>query len=192
MNKKRMLALTALCASLAAASFYLHYLPPVHKPKKKYRYAILLGCPAHDDGTMSRSQIARCKLALDTWIHYDNLIITGGAVKNEYPEAQVMADYIRARNDLIPVRTETRARNTWENMLNVRDMIGDGPVLLLTSDIHAARAAAMARQIFEDAAVLTYRDRRLKHRLREFYSRALYISLELKKRVNARKQRPVL
>lgn len=186
MNKKWFLILTALTAALA---FYLHFLPPVKKPKKKYQYAILLGCPAHDNGTMSRSQIARCKLALQTWIHYDTLVITGGAVKNGYAEADIMADYIRSRNPLIDVRTETRARNTWENMHNVRDMIGDQPVLLLTSSLHGVRAAAMARQIFPDAVVLSYRDWRLKHHLREAVSRATYIGIELKKRAAARLDR---
>ena len=181
MKHKKFALLLSIFSILAGLSaFYLHFLPPVHKAKKKYRYAILLGCPAHDDGTMSRSQLARCTLAINTWIHYDTLVITGGAVKNEYPEAEVMATYIR-KNSLVPVICETRARNTWENLANVREMIGDQPVLLLTSELHAARASAMARQFFPEVAVLTYTDIKPKHIFKEFGSQAKYIQLELQK-----------
>lgn len=63
---------------------YIHlFLPLYPKRKKHYTYALLLGCPAHDDGTMSSSQIKRCDLAIKAYQQnlYDTLIISGSNVK---------------------------------------------------------------------------------------------------------------
>lgn len=170
-----LLGLTALAAGL-----YLWLLPPVKKPRKQYPFAILLGCPCRKDGSMSRSQVERCRLAMAAWSSYRTLVITGGAVKNKWPEAQTMAAYIRTRCP-IPVVIEDKSRTTWENLKNTREIIGNVPVLLLTSSLHAPRAQAMARHFFSDVAVQTYRENRLKHVLRELVSRKIYIVMELKK-----------
>ncbi|WP_067556153.1 YdcF family protein [Faecalibaculum rodentium] len=170
-----LLGLTALAAGL-----YLWLLPPVKKPRKQYPFAILLGCPCRKDGSMSRSQVERCRLAMAAWSSYRTLVITGGAVKNKWPEAQTMAAYIRTRCP-IPVVIEDKSRTTWENLKNTREIIGDVPVLLLTSSLHAPRAQAMARHFFSDVAVQTYRENRLKHVLRELVSRKIYMVMELKK-----------
>ncbi|WP_304422922.1 YdcF family protein [Faecalibaculum rodentium] len=170
-----LLGLTALAAGL-----YLWLLPPVKKPRKQYPFAILLGCPCRKDGSMSRSQVERCRLAMAAWSSYRILVITGGAVKNKWPEAQTMAAYIRTRCP-IPVVIEDKSRTTWENLKNTREIIGDVPVLLLTSSLHAPRAQAMARHFFSDVAVQTYRENRLKHVLRELVSRKIYMVMELKK-----------
>ncbi len=170
-----LLGLTALAAGL-----YLWLLPPVKKPRKQYPFAILLGCPCRKDGSMSRSQVERCRLAMAAGSSYRTLVITGGAVKNKWPEAQTMAAYIRTRCP-IPVVIEDKSRTTWENLKNTREIIGDVPVLLLTSSLHAPRAQAMARHFFSDVAVQTYRENRLKHVLRELVSRKIYMVMELKK-----------
>ena len=170
-----LLGLTALAAGL-----YLWLLPPVKKPRKQYPFAILLGCPCRKDGSMSRSQVERCRLAMAAWSSYRPLVITGGAVKNKWPEAQTMAAYIRTRCP-IPVVIEDKSRTTWENLKNTWEIIGDVPVLLLTSSLHAPRAQAMARHFFSDVAVQTYRENRLKHVLRELVSRKIYMVMELKK-----------
>lgn len=170
-----LLGLTALAVGL-----YLWLLPPVKKPRKQYPFAILLGCPCRKDESMSRSQVERCRLAMAAWSSYRTLVITGGAVKNKWPEAQTMAAYIRTRCP-IPVVIEDKSRTTWENLKNTREIIGDVPVLLLTSSLHAPRAQAMARHFFSDVAVQTYRENRLKHVLRELVSRKIYIVMELKK-----------
>jgi len=170
-----LLGLTALAAGL-----YLWLLPPVKKPRKQYPFAILLGCPCRKDGSMSRSQVERCRLAMAAWSSYRTLVITGGAVKNKWPEAQTMAAYIRTRCP-IQVVIEDKSRTTWENLKNTREIIGDVPVLLLTSSLHAPRAQAMARHFFSDVAVQTYRENRLKHVVRELVSRKIYMVMELKK-----------
>ena len=64
------------------------FIPRIPKRQKEiYPYAILLGCPCHDDGSLSTSQVERCELAIRSKDLYSTLIITGGAVKNEYYEA---------------------------------------------------------------------------------------------------------
>ncbi|WP_294731488.1 YdcF family protein [uncultured Faecalibaculum sp.] len=172
---KWLLALGAI-----GAGFYYWMLPPVKKPRKQYPFAILLGCPCRQDGSMSRSQVERCKLAMAAWSSYRTLVITGGAVKNQWPEARTMAAYIESRCP-IPVVIEDQSRTTWENLKNTRQIIGDVPVLLLTSSLHAPRAQAMARHFFSDVAVQTYRENRVKHVLREWVSRRIYMAMELRK-----------
>lgn len=196
MKKKteKILIWTGLLTSAAAAGAVLALLfkifLPSEKPEKekaeqkKWPWALLLGCPAHDDGTMPTSQIRRCNLAIKAWEDglYENLIISGGKVRNSYGEAETMAAFIRANGGAdIPILMETHARNTWENIKNTRLLIGDQPILILTSSLHARRTAAMARHSFSDFALVTYPDYKPKHILREIFSRLLYIRLEIKK-----------
>lgn len=181
-EKKPSLLKWLLAAAAAVAILYTWMLPPARKPKKQYPFAILLGCPCRRDGSMSTSQVLRCRLAMAAWSSYKTLVITGGAVKNQWPEAVTMASYIEERCP-IPVMVEDKSRTTWENLENVRQIIGDVPVLLLTSSLHAPRAQAMARHFFSDVAVLTYREVRLKHILREMGSRHVYLTTELKKKI---------
>ena len=88
--------IVSLCILIILASIYIYFFPFIPKRKKHYTYALLLGCPAHNDGTMSSSQIKRCHLAIDTYKKglYDTLIISGSNVKNEYVEAQVMHGWL--------------------------------------------------------------------------------------------------
>lgn len=74
--------IASLCI-LILACIYIYFFPFIPKRKKHYTYALLLGCPAHDDGTMSSSQIKRCDLAIKAYQQnlYDTLIISGSNVK---------------------------------------------------------------------------------------------------------------
>lgn len=195
--KKKSMFITTLAAlgGLCVLGVYETFLPPVPKKRmedhkeeerqaKPVRFALLLGCSCYDDGSVSNSQKDRCDLAMDAWNQdlYDVLIISGGAVKNDYIEAYTMRDYIRRHGGKdIPILCEIRAENTWQNFEFVKDMTGDIPLLVLTGSLHARRSAAIARQFFSDVTFCTYPDRKPKHFLREIQSRALYIGLELKK-----------
>ena len=103
--------IVSICISILLVCIYIYFFPFIPKQKKHYTYALLLGCPAHDDGTMSSSQIKRCNLAIDMYKKglYGTLIISGSNVKNEYVEAEVMNTYIRKRVE-IPTILETHAR----------------------------------------------------------------------------------
>ncbi len=201
-------ALLAAAAAGAGWVLYHAFLPPVRKEKGYFApekgicksaadqdsarecqnhpwpYALLLGCPNRNDGSYSSSQIRRCELAIEAFEKglYDRLIISGAAVKNQYVEAEQMAKYIRKHSDLpIDIILETGAKSTWENLKNTRLMIGDQPVLILTSSLHARRAAAMASHSFSRFSVMGYPDYRPKHILREMISRLIYIRLEIRK-----------
>lgn len=155
---------------------YHHYLPPYFRKKKNFEYAILLGCPSHDDGSYANSQIKRCELAIKDYYlgRYKQLVITGGAVRNAYVESLEMKKYIDERVE-IPILCETQSRNTIENMKNTREIIGNQPVLILTSCTHARRACAIAREYFTDYDVDFYYYARWRHIKWEIGARFLHI-----------------
>ena len=175
--------IASLCI-LILACIYIYFFPFIPKRKKHYTYALLLGCPAHDDGTMSSSQIKRCNLAIDMYKKglYGTLIISGSNVKNEYVEAEVMNTYIRKRVE-IPTILETHARNTFENFKLSKEYIQKQDVLILTSQTHAKRACAIARQFFSDYGCMWFKDLKPKHITREIVSRILYIKIEFLKKI---------
>ena len=162
---------------------YLHYFPAIPIRKEKYPYALLLGCPSHNDGSYATSQIRRCELAIEAYKkgYFDTLIISGGAVKNEYVESLQMEKYIRKRISM-PIVCETKARNTWENFQFTKEKIGDVPVLILSSGTHIRRACAIGKSFFKEYSGLWYPDHKPKHILREIASRCIYISIEYKKK----------
>ena len=175
--------IASLCI-LILACIYIYFFPFIPKRKKHYTYALLLGCPAHDDGTMSSSQIKRCNLSIEMYKKnlYDTLIISGSNVKNKYIEAKVMNDYIQNKT-MIPTILETNARNTFENFKFSKDIIQKQDVLILTSQTHAKRACAIARQFFSDYGCSWYKDLKFKHITREIISRILYIKIEILKKL---------
>ena len=161
--------------------FYFFRIPK--KPAKPIKYALLLGCPSKDDGSYSASQKKRCELAIEAYRQnkYQVLIISGGAVKNKWIEAEQMKKYIQARCD-IPMILEPHAKNTYENMKFTKELIDTNSILILTSSVHASRANALARQFFKHPVLWTYKDRSWKHKWREFLSRLVYIQFEIKKK----------
>ena len=176
--------IVSICILIFLVYIYIYFFPCIPKRKKHYTYALLLGCPAHDDGTMSSSQIKRCNLAIDMYKKglYDTLIISGSNVKNEYVEAEVMNTYIRKRVE-IPTILETHARNTFENFKLSKEYIQEQDVLILTSQTHAKRACAIAKQFFSVYGCAWFKDLKLKHILREIISRIIYIKIEIQKKI---------
>ena len=176
--------IVSLCILIILICIYIYFFPFIPKRKKHYTYALLLGCPAHDDGTMSSSQIKRCDLAIKMYQQnlYDTLIISGSNVKNKYVEAKVMYDYIQNKID-IPTILETKARNTFENFKLSKEYIQNQDVLILTSQTHAKRACAIAKQFFSDYGCAWFKDLKPKHIIREIASRIIYIKIEIQKKI---------
>lgn len=56
-------------------------------------------------------------------------------------------------------------------------------VLILTSQTHAKRACAIARQFFSDYGCMWFKDLKPKHITREIVSRILYIKIEFLKKI---------
>lgn len=169
--------------------FLIHhyYLKPVTKYSRPVTYALLLGCPCHDDGSLSTSQIQRCNLAIEAYQKgfFKTLILSGSAVKNQYYESKEMANYIAQKIDM-PILLETKARNTFENFKYTKEITNDVDLLILTSSLHARRSQAIARQFYTTSYVYTYPDHKLKHVGREIVSRIIYIKIEIQKRMRSK------
>ena len=77
------------------------------------------------------------------------LIVSGGAVgRSRVPVAGLMADFLRQQG--VPsddVVEERKSRNTYENMVEVRKLVGSNPFLLVTSACDLPRAVAVARKL---------------------------------------------
>lgn len=194
MNKRRRnrkaakwpLLAAALVSAAALAAVYEKFLPPIRKPDRKhYPYGLVLGCAAHDDGTPTRAQLGRCELAIEAWRKgdYDTLIISGSNVKNQYVEAQIMKELIHNIEPDLPIYTEEKARNTWENLKYTRQMIGDAPLEVITGALHARRASAITKNFFSDYAVIGYPDFTWKKFFREIISRIQYCAIEIQKKL---------
>ena len=77
------------------------------------------------------------------------LIVSGGILRPEDPPvARLMAEYARdmgvADADIL---VEGRSLNTYENLVEIRKMLGDAPVLLVTSACDLWRALAVAHRL---------------------------------------------
>lgn len=93
-----------------------------------------------------------------------------------------MNTYIRKRVE-IPTILETHARNTFENFKLSKEYIQEQDVLILTSQTHAKRACAIAKQFFSDYGCAWFKDLKMKHILREIISRIIYIKIEIQKKI---------
>ena len=93
-----------------------------------------------------------------------------------------MHDYIQ-KQIYIPTILEANARNTFENFKFSKEYIQKQDVVILTSQTHAKRACAIARQFFDDYGCVWYKDHKPKHIVREIGSRLIYIKIELLKKV---------
>lgn len=187
-----LLGLSALGAG--AYAIYHHFLPSIPNPTHKvYPFGLLLGCKAHDDGTPTKAQLGRCDLALKQYQegHYQVLIISGGAVQNEYTEAYFMRDLLKDQGSM-PIVCEPTAKNTWENLEKTKEMIGDVPIMIMTGSTHARRAAAMAANFFTDFTVVSYPDFSLKKATQEIPSRIRYCALEIQKRFQQKREQKAL
>jgi uncharacterized SAM-binding protein YcdF (DUF218 family) len=121
--------------------------PRANTSQSQFDVLIVLGNPADDDGNPSPTQQSRVVEAVHEYERgtAPRIIMTGGAVANQYVEAEVMARTAEAQG--IPadaVVEETHARNTIENACNsLRIMRSHGweSAEVITSPSHAPRAA---------------------------------------------------
>ena len=77
------------------------------------------------------------------------LVVSGGVVhKGDRPVASLMADFIRAMG--VPERDiviEGHSLNTYENLVEVKKIIGTAPFILVTTACDLRRATAVARKL---------------------------------------------
>lgn len=186
-HSSRLIPAGLLAAALLALAYYEFRLPPIRsffkRDKTRPKYALLLGCALHDDGSMGREITSRCNLALKLYEEgrFDVLIASGGSVKNKWVEAEGMERYIHSKNPQLPILLETKASNTWENFQFTKEMIGDQPLLVITGGLHARRAGAIARSFFCAPQIASFPDFTLKKAARECVSRVVFLKIELHK-----------
>jgi uncharacterized SAM-binding protein YcdF (DUF218 family) len=77
------------------------------------------------------------------------IVVTGGILKKgDKPIAEQMADFILAMGiSTEDVLVEGRSRNTYENLVEVKPIVGQNPFILVTSACHLRRAMAIAHKL---------------------------------------------
>jgi uncharacterized SAM-binding protein YcdF (DUF218 family) len=121
--------------------------PRENTSQKQFDVLIVLGNPADDDGNPTAIEQARVSEAVSEYERgvAPRMIFTGGAVRNQFVEAQVMARTAEAQG--IPasaILEESQARNTIENAcdsLRIMRSHGWDSAEVVTSPRHLPRAA---------------------------------------------------
>lgn len=122
---------------------------------------IVLGAEVHADGSPSVQLAWRLDKAVEAWNReHIPIVVCGSQAGHEpEPEAFTMKRYLVERGiDADMIYTEPDSFNTRENLENAKAMLDsvgyDGKVLIVTSDYHAPRALALARDLGMDAEAL--------------------------------------
>lgn len=131
----------------------------IHKPNKNLSkpidYLLVLGYPCKNDGTLSSKQQDRlttcsCYIKQTGCKH---IIISGGAVQNQFIEAEAMAQTLSEQwNDCI-IEKETMAKNTFQNFQYTKQQYGKEHILVITSAAHARRAYFFAKKFYAHAVM---------------------------------------
>ena len=110
---------------------------------------IILGFPATEQGLPTPLLKKRLDLALDIYERekIGHIIVTGGAVRNKYTEAEVMKEYLIANGvENSRIITETNSSSTFENALRSRRIMKklrlSNPIIV-TSPEHRERASKL-------------------------------------------------
>ncbi len=145
---------------------------------------IVLGAQVKPDGTPSVQLQWRLEAAAEAWRHYPvPVIVCGARGKDEpEPEAVVMKRVLIASG--VPeesIYADPDSVNTRQNLRNAADILDDlhigNRVLIVSSDYHVPRAAAMARDEGLEAVTLgspCIQEYWLKNNLRETLKRLKY------------------
>jgi len=119
------------------------------------KWVVVLGSGHSSDPALSvTSQIATTALSrlaeairLHRLFKGSRLLLSGGVVFDPRPQAEVMAQVAEilgvAREDMA---LEVRSRDTKDQAVHVREIVGDDPIVLVTSASHMPRAMAMFRK----------------------------------------------
>jgi uncharacterized SAM-binding protein YcdF (DUF218 family) len=120
-------------------------------PLPHYDAALVLGCPADEDGSVSLCQRCRVKSAVRQYRRgtIDHIVFSGGAAHTGAVEADVMGDLAVYRG--VPagrVLREGRALTTWQNLrfsLKILRAHSLSTVLVISTADHLPRARRIAR-----------------------------------------------
>lgn len=88
------------------------------------------------------------------------LVLCGGAVAGDEPEADIMARYARERGYTGPMRLERESTTTWENIVGAIGLIDDADVIKVVSDpLHAQKGRRYLWMLRPDLAARLVRGR---------------------------------
>jgi uncharacterized SAM-binding protein YcdF (DUF218 family) len=143
--KKLLLLLAGALAVLAAIDVAYRFAAFNTMPARLGGCAVLvLGYPTEDDGALSPLQRVRVESGVTAYRgrQCKRIVFSGGAVSNQYIEAESMANFARALgvpdHDIV---IEAQARNTWENVGCSLPYLQSYDSILIASEIlHAKRA----------------------------------------------------
>lgn len=121
---------------------------------------IILGYPATDNGKPGAILLSRLKKGIEEYKQGKaaKIIVTGGAISNEYVEAEVMAKYCIEQG--IPqedIIKEPHAKNTFENARKALEIMQQHDYThakVVTSSFHAARAKYFFAKYIDNIEVI--------------------------------------
>jgi uncharacterized SAM-binding protein YcdF (DUF218 family) len=145
-------------AELAIANLEGFYPPlqAVDSSSRVERIVILSGYGVENPSTPVTSNLAGetiCRVAegirLYRQIPKSKIVVSGGILRRgDKPIAQQMADFIVAMGvSTEDVLVEGRSRDTYENLVEVKPIVGQNPFILVTSACHLRRAMAIAHKL---------------------------------------------
>lgn len=145
---KRIFAISAFMLTtlvlLSEAAYLVNQHNESYSTKTGNCSVLVLGYPTEADGTPHPVQRFRVQAGVDAYREKrcSRIILSGGAVKNQYVEADTMAEIARSfgvpEKDII---IENTSRTTWENIgCSARYLENDSRVFLVSDTFHAQRA----------------------------------------------------
>ncbi|OZE40465.1 hypothetical protein CH256_05025 [Rhodococcus sp. 05-2254-6] len=159
--------LFSICLGVQLAAFSVHALIYGHmEPPKGSAAVVALGCGLGSGGTVTPLLESRLNRALDVHNaevasgHRPVLVVSGGQGSDEETaEATAMKKYLVGKGVAEKlILAEARSRNTRENLTMTRDLLESSdlrsePMIVVTSNFHVLRTAALTRDLGLDAHV---------------------------------------
>ncbi len=135
--------LILLVPLLSECAFWLGSETADALPRQGSCGVLVLGYPARDDGSAHPVQVLRVKVGVEAFRERgcQRLVLSGGAVANEYVEADVMSRLASGlgvpREEIV---AEREARSTWENVaLSIPLLTGYDTIYVASDSLHAYR-----------------------------------------------------
>ncbi|GAB3102017.1 YdcF family protein [Lysobacter terrae] len=145
-----------LSAGLVYVGYFMHVLRVARRaPCQPQRgECVLLFGKNAPQGRIDADFAARLDRTVSLWqqVPQRDLVLLGGGAHGELSEAEVARDGLYARGFArdVPLRLESRSRDTLQNLRNARALLGEGMrtrVTLLSNRYHLARCALFAHQL---------------------------------------------
>ena len=130
--------------------------PKTRKDREVYDCIVVCGYPAKIDGTPSEIMKTRVDKAIELWKrkNAEYLILSGGAVANQFTEAEVMKKYAMQKG--IPesvIYEEKEAVSTYHNMMHVKKLMEQKKLkncIVVTNGWHIRKANYYAEKFHLD------------------------------------------